>query len=710
MQDPVTPKASASDCAATVPTTPVRQLLASGAIGRDPAGFVTLRTSDVSYRDGAEDEVLALVTSTPDRASYSDAMVRRAQGWAQRYHSDPTRANVLRALDLPHRAAVLEIGCGSGAITRYLGETCAAVDSVEPMPARAAAAAARCADQHNVTVYVGEAADIPRVAAYNVIVVIGVLEYVGWGAADRAKYDEFLADCYARLLPGGTLIVAIENQLGVKYLVGAPEDHTRGTFDSLENYPRGGHARTFSRAELTTMMTDAGFQVQALGAFPDYKLTRVVMGDFPEEAASLAARLPRFPSPDWMGKRPRLASEQVVWETLVTAGLATDCANSLLMLGVKPADPQRETGTHMTPPDAAATTSASNVAPASEPTPLWPADRCAVFYSSHRRPELMAATRVLRIDQPAAQNAPGHVINNIGNGATAPASSVMFERTALLADPRPVPGITLHTGTAPYVAGRDMTQVLAAELIEAGELSVAQPWLAKWLRVLDEAFASGAAESGSAFDLVPHNLVVGDDGELTAIDEELHIPQVGREHIVARGVYHLAKAVTARVPARYCAPARTVRQVMSVWGEAAGLSAGGAWIEAFVDQEAAVQARVRDRRPLAAAAPDNSAEAWAEWVATVRVGIARSVDRKLSDLPFGDRLPDRHARLRKKATGLQQQRDAARAENARLEKQVAALRARSLRGRIKRVAGVLLPRGTRRRAWVVRLVRKVRGR
>src|SRR5699024_4192017 len=118
---------------------------------------------------------------------------------------------IVRCLDLPASARVLEVGAGCGAVTRYLGETCALVDALEPVPSRAAAAAARNADLDNVQVFVGEIADVPDEAAYDVVVVIGVLEYVGAGTAERAPYAQFVRELAARLTPAGTLALAIEN-------------------------------------------------------------------------------------------------------------------------------------------------------------------------------------------------------------------------------------------------------------------------------------------------------------------------------------------------------------------------------------------------------------------------------------------------------------------------------------------------------------------
>ena len=119
-------------------------------------------------------------------SSDSDELIAKANDWPTRYHLEPARANVLKALELPAGARVLEIGAGCGAVTRYLGETCALVDALEPVPARATVARERTRDLPNVEVFVGELDDLPDVESYDIVVVVGVLEYAGNGAAELA--------------------------------------------------------------------------------------------------------------------------------------------------------------------------------------------------------------------------------------------------------------------------------------------------------------------------------------------------------------------------------------------------------------------------------------------------------------------------------------------------------------------------------------------
>src|SRR4051812_5352430 len=280
-------------------------------------GCRVLSDADLGYADGAEERLLEIVRSASDLSSSSQELAGAATDWGTTYSLVPTRANVVRCLDLPADAKVLEIGCGCGPITRYLGEQCALVDSIEPMPARAAVARARTRDLPSVEVYVGARADVPPVPTYDVVVVIGVLEYVGNGALAAEPYLTFLRQCHAVLKEGGTLVVAIENPLGVKYISGAVEDHTNRPFDSLEGYALESPARTFPRRTLEQMLAEVGFGSEVLGAFPDYKLPRAVMSDaLFRTSDQLVEGLPRFPSPDYLVPRLNLSDESLTWSTL----------------------------------------------------------------------------------------------------------------------------------------------------------------------------------------------------------------------------------------------------------------------------------------------------------------------------------------------------------------------------------------------------------
>jgi SAM-dependent methyltransferase len=505
--------------------TPVRALQRD----RSPEGYTLLRDVGSEYRDGAESVLLEMVRSTDDLGSMNEDLHMRGSTWAEQYHLDRRRANVLRAFDVGGAGRVLEIGAGCGAVSRYLAEACPVVDALEPVPARAAVAAERMRDLPGAQVFVGELADLPEEPSYDLIVVIGVLEYVAGGSSDRAPYLEFLDQVRRRLLPGGRVLLAIENKLGVKYLAGSPEDHSDRAFDSLEDYPVGAPARTFDRRALTGLFHEVGFETSVFGAFPDYKMTRTVIAEsLVDHPSSLATRLPRFPSPDWVSPRDLGPNEELLWRSLVTAGQGEQHPNSFVVLAALPGE----------------VTSA-----------LWPAGREAIFFTTERRPG--RATQTL-------------VMNEGGR--------LQLTRT-LLGERRDAGGPAQRVVEGPVRPGRPLDEVLAeADTAEVGRL------LSAWVAMVE---ASADDPDGVALDLVPHNLLLQDDGTLTFVDDEWRSTAWTVPHVVARGLLWLSQRLAGVPCAWHDRPSR--RALLLELARLTGVEADDQWIAEAVRREAELQ-------------------------------------------------------------------------------------------------------------------------
>ncbi len=243
-----------------------------------------LRVLDESfdYADGAEDVVLRALQGANDTSSGSDELAAQIVDWPTRYHFSRLRANVVRPLRIDARHRVLDVGAGTGAIARHVGEQGARVVALEGSPSRARACAARCRDLPNVDTVSGSLdaflqSDIDAAGAFDVVLCIGVLEYNA-GPRGDAGAVEFLRSLQRFLRPGGSLVVAIENQLGLKYLLGYAEDHHGLAYLGVEGYPAVTGARTFSRKRLGDLLAAAGLvEPRWLFPFPDYKVTRVVL-------------------------------------------------------------------------------------------------------------------------------------------------------------------------------------------------------------------------------------------------------------------------------------------------------------------------------------------------------------------------------------------------------------------------------------------------
>lgn len=298
------------------------------------------------YSDGEETEAKLhqILSNTSDLSSTSADLQAQIVDWPTEYHLSATRANLLRALDLSGVKRVLELGCGCGSITRYLGEqTNLIVDSIEGSPTRAALAALRCRELTNVSISTANfnQVDFPP-DYYDLVLFVGVTEYAG-RFSERATDQEALQDLLSlgnrATTPEGVVLVAIENRLGLKYLQGACEDHYAIPDVGLENYPHSTGIRTYSKIEWNQLIKAAGFNAcDYIYPFPDYKVPTLLVSDTALNDKALTGGdelrdcLANVHSRDYVADFDMERREAFLWHGLLEAGTLAEHANSFLLL------------------------------------------------------------------------------------------------------------------------------------------------------------------------------------------------------------------------------------------------------------------------------------------------------------------------------------------------------------------------------------------
>ena len=234
----------------------------------------------IAYSDGdeAEQRLSNLIGQASDLSVLSDELRQHCTDWPSLYHLSGARANLLRPLETHLKGDILEIGAGCGAITRFLGECGANVLALEGSPRRAQIARSRTRDLTNVTV-VSEAFDrFDMEHKFDVITLIGVLEYANLFTPGENPHLTMLKRVRNLLKLDGLLVLAIENQLGLKYFAGAPEDHLNIPMYGIEGRYTKDQPQTFGRAVLEDMIETAGFEhSELLAPFPNYKLPTTVL-------------------------------------------------------------------------------------------------------------------------------------------------------------------------------------------------------------------------------------------------------------------------------------------------------------------------------------------------------------------------------------------------------------------------------------------------
>lgn len=301
-------------------------------------GTPPLETSppfDYSDGDAIETRLLTLLQNCTDVSCASIELRQHMTDWPSRYHLSPARHNLLRPFRFFPGDRILELGCGCGALTRYLGETGADVIAIEGSPRRTAIAKERCRDQTNVQISCGNIMDYRCDQGFDYVLLIGVLEYAPKYIDDPDPMSACLKHAASLLVKSGTLILAIENQLGLKYFNGCNEDHIGIPYYGIHGLYKSADPTTLGKQQLIGLLNAAGLERQEFFyPFPDYKLPQIVVSEG-------ALRQPEFKVSDLLcrtaatnpeGDFLPVFHENMAWRTIEKNGLMGDLANSFLVL------------------------------------------------------------------------------------------------------------------------------------------------------------------------------------------------------------------------------------------------------------------------------------------------------------------------------------------------------------------------------------------
>ena len=294
---------------------------------------------EVKYSDTAENRILEIFRTVSDLSDGSDELAAEIDDWPTRYHCSPHRSNLLRPFRISPGTRVLEIGAGSGALTRYLGECGATVTAIEGARSRAEAAAMRCHDLKTVEILCGDFKHFVPEDPFDLVLIIGVLEYAGSGAGGRSTPENFLRHAVECINPSGALILAIENQLGLKYLLGGREDHLGKPWIGLEGYPGEHGIRTWGRRSLRTLLREVGLEAQRwLFPYPDYKLPSAILTETAfnlDRAPEIVDQWTAPPIVDHADPDRPIHDDRAIHRTFLVEGLGPDIANSFLVAATR---------------------------------------------------------------------------------------------------------------------------------------------------------------------------------------------------------------------------------------------------------------------------------------------------------------------------------------------------------------------------------------
>ena len=235
---------------------------------------------DLYSNENIEIELLDIVKNH-SKEDYDEIIYESGEG-AMLYHLSNIRGNIVNWMEDDKDATVLEIGAGCGEITGVLANKFRYVTCIERSKQRSLINAYRNKDISNIDIKVGKYKDISEKLAekYDFIMLIGSFKYASEYMGGENPYIDFLKSLRPLLATDGTIVIAIENKLGLKYWAGCAEDYTGNFFEGLEDYMQTPDIRTFSKKGIEEIVNKAGFYIEKFYyPYPDYKLPLAIYSD-----------------------------------------------------------------------------------------------------------------------------------------------------------------------------------------------------------------------------------------------------------------------------------------------------------------------------------------------------------------------------------------------------------------------------------------------
>lgn len=282
------------------------------------------------YCDGPIEDKLLEIARTHEEDELNQ-VIAESHSWEIMYHFSHIRQNIVSWLPITKEDHVLEIGSGCGAITGALAEKAGKVTCIELSKKRTLINANRNKKYDNVEILVGNFMDIePELPEqYDYITLIGVFEYAASYIPGENPYENFLNTIKKHLKQNGKIVMAIENQFGLKYWAGCQEDHVGKYFESIEGYGETSNVKTFSKGKLEKIFDTCGFANRLFYyPYPDYKFPLSIYSDeFLPKVGELNNNMNNFDR-----ERVALFDESLVFNEIIANGMFPFYSNSYLVI------------------------------------------------------------------------------------------------------------------------------------------------------------------------------------------------------------------------------------------------------------------------------------------------------------------------------------------------------------------------------------------
>ncbi|QEZ70152.1 methyltransferase [Paraclostridium bifermentans] len=232
-----------------------------------------------------------------------------------------TRQSILNWYDFKEGADLLEIGGEFGALTGMLCEKCKSVTCIESDTLRAESILKRYENRNNLEVFNNIENIIHLNKKYDYIVLIGTIELI-------ENIEEYLKEIKVLLKSEGTILIATENRLGLKYFCGASYQTLENPFDGINKRFKNNGRTLYTKSELENIIKNSGLIINKFYyPIPDYKFAQEIYSDTYLPKGALRERI----MPYYLNSKSLIADEMSLYDDIIENNVFEVFANSFLI-------------------------------------------------------------------------------------------------------------------------------------------------------------------------------------------------------------------------------------------------------------------------------------------------------------------------------------------------------------------------------------------
>lgn len=196
------------------------------------------------------------------------------------YYLSSCSQNILNWYPFKKEDEVLEIGGDLGQITQIFTTKTKEVITTEPNLEKAKAIAKRYEKEENLEIIVGNLQEIKLQKKFDYIVLIGIMPRLKEVIGKNIKLMDVLKMLESNLKQNGKFLVAVDNQFGLRYFAGNPENMLNQKFKSLTGYSdEPERMECFTKSKIKEQLENINYKANFYYPLPDYRIPNVIFSD-----------------------------------------------------------------------------------------------------------------------------------------------------------------------------------------------------------------------------------------------------------------------------------------------------------------------------------------------------------------------------------------------------------------------------------------------